>query len=102
VQRLASTRLPLAAVDEEQIGPAILVRVEKRDARPQRLWEHLLSGAAAVVHELDASGRRRVGELDGSRGRGGEHGGQNDGDHECDGPFHGYLTVCGGGWPPGE
>src|SRR5437660_12067890 len=59
---------PIHPVDEEDIGPAVVVIVDKRAARPQRFRQILLAEGTGVVDEPDASGLRNVAKLKPLRG----------------------------------
>src|SRR6266849_7756535 len=51
---------PVAAIDEKNVRPAVVVVVDERHARPQRLRQEFLSESAVVLDEANASLLRDV------------------------------------------
>ena len=84
--------LPVPRVDQEHVGPAVAIGVQKRGAGPERLRQELLAGAAAVVDELDAGSRGHIRERHGpGRGRrGGNQTGTREGQQHRD-QLHGHA-----------
>ena len=70
-QRLALARLPVAAVDQQDVEPAVAVGVEQRHAGAHGLGQVFLPRAAAVVGELHSRGGGDIGEPHPRLGRGG-------------------------------
>ena len=64
-QGAASSRRPVFAVDEQDVGPAVAIGIEKRASGPQGFRQILLPRSAAVVDEMNAGGGGDVSE-DGS------------------------------------
>ena len=68
VERTTALGLPILAVDEQDVGPAVAVRVEEGAAGANGLGQILLARPPCVVDEGDPRGGGRVGELDGVGG----------------------------------
>ncbi len=62
-QGFAAARRPILAVDEQDVGPAVAVRVKESRAGAQGLGQKFLAGPAAVVRELDSRSARYIGKL---------------------------------------
>ena len=56
---------PTRSLDEKQILIAVAVVIEKRAPAPHRLGKELLAGRAVLMDEIDAGGRRDIGERHG-------------------------------------
>src|ERR1019366_1836825 len=97
-QGAAPARRPVLAVDEQNVGPAVAIGIEKGAPRAHGFRQILLARAAAVVDEVYARLRRHVGEY--GSGVGGLGRDQESG--KCEGkknqnvPVWGRLETCGG------
>src|SRR5262249_23194390 len=67
-KRLSASRNQVLAIDEENVGPAVVIRVEEGAPGAQGLGEVLLAGTPGIVDEVDAGLRSDIGEGDGSAG----------------------------------
>lgn len=56
-------RCPVFAVDEEDVGPAIAIQIDKRTPRSNRFGQQLFALRTGMVDERDASLLRNVNEL---------------------------------------
>ena len=56
---------PARSLDKKQILIAVAIVIEERAPAPHRLGEELLAGRAVLMNEVDAGGRRDVGERHG-------------------------------------
>src|SRR5258708_16239034 len=64
-ERFPATRGPVFAIDQQNVGPAVAIGVEKRAARAERFRKKLLPCPSAVVRKVDASRAGDVRQLNG-------------------------------------
>ena len=66
-ERLAPARLPVAAVNQDDIEAPVVVQIDERTARAHGFWQIFLTRAPVVVHEGDAGRGGDISERHGRR-----------------------------------